>query len=98
MYSEKIKSAIRILAIILVIVLIIYILNLNQEKTNIIYSRLSDISEIEELKKENENYQDEIGHLESQLEELQKDYEEAEDLIHILREQLEDYGIEPYEL
>ena len=55
-------------------------------------------SQIQDLKNQNKNYEDEISHLQSRIEELESSYENAEDLIDILEEQLKSYGIEPDEL
>lgn len=99
MDNDKLKSILKILVIVFIIVLIIYICISNQEETNTIpYSKWSDREKIEYLEEENEKYLDEIASLESQLEELHREYVDAEDLISILREQLESYGIEPDEL
>lgn len=99
MNNEKLKCVLKILIIVLIVALIIYVYISRKKETNVIpYSDWTDKEKVEELEIENEKYQDEICHLESQLEELQKEYEEKEDLITLLREQLESYNIEPYEL
>lgn len=55
-------------------------------------------SQIQDLKNQNEDYEDEISHLQSRIEELEGEYKNSEELIDILREQLESYGIEPDDL
>ena len=99
MDNDKLKSILQILIVVFIIGLIIYIyISDENERKAIPYSKWTEREKLEYLEEENEKYQDEIGHLESQLEELQREYEEAEDLISILREQIESYGLEPDEL
>ncbi len=99
--NEKLKSILKVLVFIFIIVLIIYICLQEDKEVGPIpvsYSKLSNKEKVELLEEEQENYIEKINELENKLEELQKKYEEAEDLIYILREQLISYGIEPDEL
>lgn len=77
---------------------VLFLTNKIVKNVKIPYFKWTEREKLEYLEEENEKYQDEIRHLESQLEELQREYEEAEDSISILREQLESYGVEPDEL
>ena len=95
---KNFRSTLIAFLIVVIIILLIYLYNMPQDKTPVPYSQWSDSEKVEYLEEQISDYEDKIDELNSKLDNLKEDYDYDEELIEILQQQLLRHGIEPEEL